>query len=71
MFSILKSLIYKSFAYFLKYLEWIFKLKTNYIHYAIKSFLHNKKGLILEIGCHNGDDTILLSSSIILYSVRT
>ena len=62
MVSILNSFIYKSIAYSLKYVESIFKHKTNYIHYAIKSFLYNKKGLILEIGCHNGDDTILLSS---------
>ena len=62
MLSRYKSLSYKFIGFFLKYLESLFKIKTNYIHFAIKSYLNNKDGIIIEIGCHNGEDTIILSS---------
>ena len=57
-----KSLSYKFLGFFLKYLESLFKIKKNYIHFAIKSYLNNEDGIIIEIGCHNGEDTIILSS---------
>jgi 2-O-methyltransferase len=49
------------FTYLLKLIEKITNLKTNYIHYAIKYYLKKKSPLILEIGTHNGEDTIKFS----------
>ena len=43
---------------FLKIFEKITNIKTNYIHYAIYSYLKRNDPFILEIGTHNGDDTL-------------
>ncbi len=53
---------YKFAAFFLKSSQWLFKINTDYIYYAIKSHLKNKSGIILEIGSQNGEDTLKLSS---------
>ena len=50
-----------SVAIILKIFEKITKIKTDYIHYAISSHFDNKRPLILEIGAHNGDDTVRFS----------
>ena len=45
-------------AFLLKFIERITNIKTNYIHYAISFYLKIKNPLILEIGTHNGEDTL-------------
>ena len=45
----------------MKLIEKITNVKTNYIHYAIDFYLDTKNPLILEIGAHNGDDTLQFS----------
>ena len=65
------SVLYKVLAFFLKIYESIFKVKTNYIHFAIKSFWKRRKSLIIEVGSHNGYDTILLSSISKLLDIHT
>ena len=54
-----KTLYIISFT--LKFIEKISNIKTNYIHYAIGFYLKIKNPLILEIGTHNGEDTLKFS----------
>ncbi len=61
-FKNLKFSWYRCVAFFLKSYQWFLKINTDYIYYAIKSYLKNKTGIILEIGSQNGEDTIKLSS---------
>ena len=65
------SFLYKGLALVLKIYETIFKVKTNYIHFAIKSFWKKRKSIIIEVGSHNGCDTILLSSISKLLEIHT
>lgn len=45
----------------MKLIEKITNLKTNYIHYAIEFYLNTRDPLIVEIGAHNGNDTLRFS----------
>ena len=54
----INNFILFTLSFLLKIFEKITKKKTNYIHYAIGFYLDKKNPLILEIGAHNGEDTL-------------
>ena len=49
-------------SFVLKLIERIFNFKTNYIHYAIRAYIRDGNPLIVEIGAHNGEDTLLFAN---------